>query len=491
MKQYNDSSSTPRILSSEDCQAIIKNVLDASSGHGSLNVSISTWWNGELRWARNRIWDSNDRRNINVRITRQIGQNRGDVSVNQIDKLSIQAAVRFAESIASMDPSVARSEEMIPAPPILDKSDMLIWDEDTSHSQAKIRSDVATSLMKEAEVEGMMAAGYIESRAGAVAQLSLGSGYPVWEQGHRGVQYLRSLPRIPLTYQRLTQAQCSVTVRHPLGKGSGWAGSSSYSWDKVSTHDVARRALDKCISSLNPVRIEPGRYVVMLEPQAVEGLLKMLMMSFNRTLPEIRGRGPWVLGFDQALGMWRSKLGTKIIDERITISQSLSEPQLGYLSGPGTEDIKWIDNGVLKTLESERTDYLIPRLNSNASASGRLSYRMSGGNTSMEQMISDTQRGLVITRFSNISPIDGNTLLCTGITRDGLWLVEKGKITKPVQNMRFTESPLFVLNQIVSLGVPVPVFRPVTNENAIQLSPSIVPIVKANDFSFTSVNDAI
>ncbi len=491
MKHYSDLSSGSRILSPEDCQAIVKDVIDASSADGGLSVSISTWWNGELRWARNRIWDSNDRRNINVTINRQIRRNSGGVIVNQIDKESIQAAVRFAESIATMNPRPVGEEEMVPEPPLLNKSEMIIWDDETSHSESKVRSDIANSLMKEAEAEGMMAAGYIESRAGAVAQLSLGSGYTAWEEGHNSIQYLRSLPSLPVTYQRLTQAQCSVTVRHPLGKGSGWAGASSYNWNSVSAEAVARKALDKCMASLDPVRIEPGRYVVMLEPQAVDGLLGMLMGSFSRITPEVLGRGPWVLGFDQGLGMWRSKLGTKIIDERITISQSMNDPQLGYLTGPGTEDITWIDNGVLKTLESERTNYLVPRLNSNTSASGRPSFRMSGGNTSMEQMISETQRGLIVTRFSNISPISDDTLLCTGITRDGLWLVEKGKITKAVQNMRFTESPLFVLNQIVSLGVPVPVFRPVTYENSIQLSPSIVPVIKANDFSFTSVNDAI
>jgi predicted Zn-dependent protease len=120
-------------------------------------------------------------------------------------------------------------------------------------------------------------------------------------------------------------------------------------------------------------------------------------------------------------------------------------------------------------------------------------YRMSGGTTSIEEMIASTQRGLLITRFTDIRGLDGNSLLSTGLTRDGMWLIEHGKISKSVKNFRFTESPLFVLNSIEQLGVPVPVFRPVRDayEQGIPLRPAIVPPLKARDFSFTSTIDAI
>ena len=96
-----------------------------------------------------------------------------------------------------------------------------------------------------------------------------------------------------------------------------------------------------------------------------------------------------------------------------------------------------------------------------------------------------------MTRFSNVALFDAMSLLSTGLTRDGLWLIEHGKITKAVKNFRFTESPLFVLNSIEQLGVPVPVFRPVKNPYTPQLTPAIVPPIKSRDFSFTSTIDAI
>jgi predicted Zn-dependent protease len=110
----------------------------------------------------------------------------------------------------------------------------------------------------------------------------------------------------------------------------------------------------------------------------------------------------------------------------------------------------------------------------------------------MEEMIRSTRRGLVVTRFSNLRLLDttGGSMLSTGLTRDGLWLVENGKITKAVKNFRFTESPLFMLNSVEQLGVPVPVFRPTRHEGG-ELTPAIVPPLKVRDFSFTSTIDAI
>ncbi len=88
--------------------------------------------------------------------------------------------------------------------------------------------------------------------------------------------------------------------------------------------------------------------------------------------------------------------------------------------------------------------------------------------------------------------LDGSSLLSTGLTRDGLWLIENGKISKAVHNMRFTESPLFVLNQVQDLGEPVPVFRPMFGgDYTMGLRPAVVPPLKANDFSFTSLSDAV
>jgi predicted Zn-dependent protease len=88
-----------------------------------------------------------------------------------------------------------------------------------------------------------------------------------------------------------------------------------------------------------------------------------------------------------------------------------------------------------------------------------------------------------VTRFSDVRVLDGLTLMCSGTTRDGLWLVENGRITQPIKNFRFNESPMFIFNNVESLGVPQRVFG--------RVAPAIVPPVKAHDFNFTNLADAV
>jgi hypothetical protein len=220
-------------------------------------------------------------------------------------------------------------------------------------------------------------------------------------------------------------------------------------------------------------------------------LIAIIETSMYREIPEL-GQGPWVLGPDDVLGLWRSKLGLKVLDERITISHDPADPLLGIFPEPWMEPVTWFDKGVLTNLAFQR-DYALEKLNVNSARRALTGYRMSGGPTSVEEMISTTTRGLLVSHFSNISVLDGKSLLSTGLTRDGLWLIEHGKISKAVKNLRFTESPLFVLNSVDQLGEPVPVFRPVKNpyETERPLMPAIVPPVKSRDFSFTSTIDAI
>jgi predicted Zn-dependent protease len=287
-----------------------------------------------------------------------------------------------------------------------------------------------------------------------------------------------------------------MTVRHPKGIGSGWAGLSGYDWTAIDGSALAQRALEKCLASIDPKRIEPGRYTVVLEPQAVSNLVDLLMVRepshdpLEREFGAEAGQGPFPLGKDTALDLWRTKTGLKIIDERITISHDPSDPLLGVVAEPGLGPTTWINRGVLTSLSYTRR-YALGKLGDNLGALFRPSYRMSGGNSSVEEMIRSTQRGLLVTRFSNLRVINGGSLLATGVTRDGLWLIENGKISHAVKNMRITESPLFVLNQIVDLGEPVPIFRPSQQTFEVKLNPAIVPPIKANDFSFTSTIDAV
>ncbi len=257
--------------------------------------------------------------------------------------------------------------------------------------------------------------------------------------------------------------------------------------------------MDKCLSSLNPVRIEPGRYTVILEPQAVGELVQTMLdspLAYASSRAQSEQKGPYFLNVDRSLQRGLSRLGLKIVDERITISHDPSDPDLGILPVPGALPIKWIDKGVLTNLTYDYS-YSLSELNDGSRMERRGSFRMDGGNTSIEAMIAGTERGLLVARFSKLRQIDADSLLATGVTRDGLWLIENGKVSKAVRNFRITESPLFALNNVEEIGVAQPIFQPGPVPEldflfpAFALTQVIVPALKVRDFSFTSTIDAI
>jgi predicted Zn-dependent protease len=470
-----EESENPRIISKAEGERIIERVLSFTSGGGKTSVYVIGSWTGELKWARNRIALSSDRRNVMVVIRRRVTAMLSGMSTNQLDDVSLQSMVKAAERQSNGRPRSWGIDDVPIEAPVFELPNPKIWSDATYNNTAQQRTEIADVLMEEAEAKGMLSAGYLEMRAGSIHQYNpSGEGW-VEDTVHYGIH---------------TQAQCSMTVRHPKGVGSGWAGLSSFDWSAIDGPALAKRALDKCISSLNPVAIEPGRYTVILEPQAVADLVTEFMFwSYRvhaRMYPEVSGNGPWVLGPDPAVGLLRSKLGLKVVDERITIRHDPMDPMLGTLPIPGLAPITWIERGILKTLSHDYA-YAKEMLREDVKNLARDSFWMDGGPTSMDEMIETTKRGLIVTRFYDFRPIDQLSVLCTGVTRDGLWLVENGKITKAVKNMRVTESPMFVFNQVEQLGTPVPVFRP----SNIGLTPAVVPPIKARDFSFTSMVDAV
>jgi predicted Zn-dependent protease len=474
-----------RILSREDCDEIFRRVVAFAKGGGETEVGISSWWQGELRWALNHVNLASDRRDNTVLVKRRIHNGvLGGVVTNQLDDRSLEAAVRAAERDSGMSSAMGHDAGFHPELPEYQRPEGAIWSDVTYGLSIERRGEVARSLMAPAEAKGMLSAGYLEVRAASRAVL--GNAFPALRR-EKSSSAMWEEP-----YNAWTQAQCSTTVRDKRGLGSGWAGLSSFDWSTIDAAALGARALDKCIASQNPVALEPGRYTVILEPQAVADFMEFLVGKLlRREDPEHGEPSPWFLGRDDALGLWRSKLGLKVVDERITISHDTADPALGIVARqteqPGK--VTFIDHGVLTTLgHLLATD--IAMLRGSHELRGGTGYRMSGGETSVEDMIRTTKRGLLVTRLSNLRLLDGTSVLSTGLTRDGLWLVENGKITKAVKNFRFTESPLFMLNSIEQLGLPVPVFRPTRSEGG-ELTPAIVPPLKVRDFSFTSLIDAI
>lgn len=474
IRETKEGSQSLRLIDEQEAKDLLHKIQKIADPSGEdVAIRLMGWWQSELRWSRNRISLASDRRDITLQVSRRVNGVWGSGSTNQLDDYSIKGVIDLAERTASLRNK--RVTDMFEIdPPQLPEPSPEIWSDSTFNSPADQRAKFTSAAVSGAISNDMVSAGYTEVRGAMDASYA--------PRTYRPNRY---------SYTRLSQAQCSLTIRHPKGIGSGWAGASNFDCNSINVDNLASTALEKCLSSLNPVAIEPGRYTTILEPQATSDLVGELLHALNNRKEAEDGGPPFALAFDSNLGLFRTKLGMKVVDERISITQDPQDPLLGIVPVPGLTPVKWIENGVLTALGYQRASYSLPSLNDNLAADRRLSYRMTGGRTSVEDMISETERGVLVTRIWGVKPLDKGSVLLTGITRDGLWLIENGKISKAIKNFRITESPLFALNQVETIGVSVPVFSPVKSPYAFEINPVIVPALKVRDFSFTSMVDAV
>jgi predicted Zn-dependent protease len=190
-----------------------------------------------------------------------------------------------------------------------------------------------------------------------------------------------------------------------------------------------------------------------------------------------------------------------VVDERVTL---LTDPEDspstngGYdQDGMPLEKVVWIENGIVKNLNYDRywaqkQGVKPTRAGGGGGGGGGFgggrTLRMMGGTSTTADMIKSTERGILVTRFWYIRPVDPRTLLYTALTRDGTFLIENGKVSQPIKNFRINESPIFFLNNLEMIG---PAVRVNASEALGAGGATIMPTIKVKDFTFSSLSDAI
>jgi predicted Zn-dependent protease len=181
-----------------------------------------------------------------------------------------------------------------------------------------------------------------------------------------------------------------------------------------------------------------------------------------------------------------NKVGEKIVDSRVTIFSDPADAQLlaQPFDGEGLPIARqvWVENGSLKQLQYSR---FWAKKNGVTPTGGATSLKMQGGSATMDEMIKSTERGILVTRLWYLREVDPRTILYTGLTRDGTFLIEEGRISRSISNLRFNESPLFMLNNIEMLG---PSERVAGTEAGGSVA---MPALKVRDFNFTSLSEAV
>jgi predicted Zn-dependent protease len=449
---------TARYLSREECESVAKRALGFVGTPDGARVNITSGSRGNTRFAVNQVSTGGDNYDTAVTITAYVGHRSAASTTNQLDDASLRQAVQTAERLARLAPE---DPEFMPELDAQQYESGRSWSEATASLDPQGRAEAVRAITAPATQAGVVATGYLDARAGANA-VANGKGL--------------------FAYNRSTAAALTTTVRTPDGTGSGWAGASHHDWARIDPASLGARAAEKARASRNPAAVEPGRYTVVFEPTAVGNLVQFLANALNARAAD-EGRS----FFSKPGG--GNKLGTKVVDERVTLVSDPFDPDVAgapfTAEGLPTRRSVWIENGVVTNLNYDR--YWAQKKGVSPSASGG-SLRMSGGSSSIEDMISSTQRGLLVTRFWYLRPVDQRTILYTGLTRDGTFLIENGKITRAVKNLRFNDSPVFMLNNVEALGTPE---RVSASEDGGPGQAVMVPPLKIRDFNFTSLSDAV
>ena len=445
----------------EQVKAITDKILNmASSGNTGAEVEFSAGERSGTRWANSTITVNLVQHTQQVSVTVHQGGKRGTAATRDFSDAGLKLMVDDAMKRA------AAAREQTPA--------VLMGPQTYIPVDAALPSAVNFGPLERAK---MVKASLDVSDAKGVA----GSGYiPKIDQADCTANSAGLF-----AYYRVAEASFILTCRMADGSGSGWAGTTGIK--DPSTIDAAALttvAADKALRSRKAVALEPGRYTVILEPRANARFLSLMTGIFNARAAE-SGRN-----FLSKPG-GGTKVGERAFSEGVTLKSDVGNrilrqsPILG--DNKPAAPVTWVEKGVVRNLfydEGYAGEKNVPP----TPATTGMSLVMEGTNQTQEEMIKSTRRGLLVTFFWYIRGVDQDTLLNTGMTRDGLFLIENGEITRPVQNFRWNMSPLVGYNNVTAVGRSVPMHMGESYDGG---GTALIPPVRIEDFYMTSISPAV
>jgi len=443
------------ILTKDEAQALMKKVLSYSKSE-ECEVNLNGSDNGNIRYALNSVSTSGGISQNQLVVQSAYGKISGVATINEFDDASLEKVVKRSEELAKLAPD--NPEYVSILGPQTYESDSKTFEAATAAIDAKFRADQVQKSLQIARDNKLTAAGFLENSAGFAAMMN-----------SKGL----------FAYNTSTNVNFNVTLRTAESTGSGYAIRGYTDVNKLDVAAATQIAAKKATGSAGAKAIEPGKYTVILEPAAGMVLLEQLIFNLDARQAE-EGRS----FLSKADG--KTKQGEKIVDERVTIYSDPHNADLptSVWTGDGRpqEKINWINKGVVENLYYSR--YWAQKKNVKA-IPGPDSFIMNGGTSTLEDLIKSTEKGVLVTKLWYIRSVDPQTLLQTGLTRDGTFYIENGQIKFPIKNFRFNESPVIMLNNVDAFGIPERIVSTESNTHA------LIPPMKLRDFTFTSLSDAI
>ncbi len=442
------------ILNKEAAKALMQKVLSFSKAD-ECEVNLRGSDGGNIRYARNAISTAGDISTLSLSVTSSFGKRSGTATINEFNDDALKRVVQRAEELAKLAPE---NPEYMPLNGPADFKDSPTFIEATAKITPDDRADAVAKSINVAKEAKLEAAGFIENNTSFNAIMN-----------SKGL----------FAYDTDTNVVFTITTRNAAGTGSGFAAKGFNDVRKLDTEAATRIAAMKANSSADAKAIEPGKYTVILEPVAATYMLENMFRGLDARSAD-EGRS-----FMSKPG-GGNRIGEQLMDEKVTIYSDPYHPDLPASTwnrdGLPVNKTSWIDKGVVKNLAysqfwaQKKGVQAVPM---------PTNIIMEGGSASLEELIKSTEKGILVSRLWYIRMVDQQTLLLTGLTRDGTFYIENGKIKHPIKNLRFNESPVIMLNNVEALG---------KTERSISIESYrsyLIPPMKIRDFTFTSLSDAV
>ena len=442
------------ILTQEQTKRIADRVLSLSKADECI-VGVEGNRIGNIRFARNAVSTAGLADDTRVQVQVAFGKRQGTATINEFDDKSLERAVRRAEDLARLAPE---NPEFMPAIAKTGYKGSETFVPATSAIDPEYRAQAAAYAMEACRKKGLVAAGFFTDRSSFETVANSNGVF-----GH----------------QTATSLDFTCTVRTEDGRGSGWVKRSARDVAKFDPREAAEVAIEKALRSVEAKALEPGRYTVIMEPAATSDLIGFMLNGFSARSAD-EGRS-----FLSKQG-GANRLGDKLFDQQVNIWSDPWDKDVPVLPWDNDmlprERIHLVKDGRINALNYSQ--FWAKKKGQRAvGTAGNII--MAGTDKSTAELIANTKKGILVTRTWYIRMVDPQSVLLTGLTRDGTFYVENGKIKHPVKNFRFNESPVTMLNNIEEIGKPVVIGGDEANYSM------LIPAMKIRDFNFTSLSDAV
>jgi predicted Zn-dependent protease len=444
-----------KLLSPEETRRITDRVMSFTKAD-ECTVTLTGSRTGNIRFARNNVSTAGLVDDAQLSVSVAYGKRQGTAIINEFDDKSLEKVVRRAEDLARLAPE---NPEFMPAVARQAYKPSATFSARTAAIDPDMRAQAAAYSIEASRKNKLVCAGFFTDRTSFETIANSNGVF-----GH----------------QQETSLDFTCTVRTEDGRGSGWVKRSAGDFALFDPREASDVAIEKALRSVDAKALEPGRYTVILEPAATSDLIGYMLSGFDarqadegRSFLSKKGGG--------------NRLGEKLFDSQVNIWSDPWDKDVAVLPWDSATMLPRERMAMIKDGRVAALDYSLywAKKQGVRPVGSPGNMIMSGTSKSTAELIANTKKGVLVTRTWYIRLVDPQSVLLTGLTRDGTFYIENGKIKHPIKNFRFNESPVTMLNNIDEIGKPQ-----IIAGDEVQYS-MLIPPMKVRDFNFTSLSDAV